>query len=121
MVGGSEASCPASAAGSVLSPTGTASVVLQEKGGREWEGLRNNLSISQAAGRDSSAALPTAWKARRAVLAPLQGGTELGRSGGQPGAGASAFICPQHPEAPGDVLMMGRGSGRGCKRNFFCF
>lgn len=54
MVGGSWASCPASAAGSALSPTGTASVVLQEKGGQEWEGLRNNLSISQAAGRNSS-------------------------------------------------------------------
>lgn len=53
-MGGSRASCPASAAGSALSPTGTASVVLQEEGGREWEGLRNNLSISQAAGRNSS-------------------------------------------------------------------
>ena len=53
-MGGSRASCPASAAGSALSPTGTASVVLQEKGGQEWEGLRNNLSISQAAGRNSS-------------------------------------------------------------------
>ena len=53
-MGGSRASCPASAAGSALSPTGTASVVLQEEGGREWEGRRNNLSISQAAGRNSS-------------------------------------------------------------------
>ena len=53
-MGGCRASCPASAAGSALSPTGTASVVLQEEGGREWEGLRNNLSISQAAGRNSS-------------------------------------------------------------------
>lgn len=36
-----------------LSPTGKASVVLQEKGVGGWEGLRNNLSISQTAGRSS--------------------------------------------------------------------
>lgn len=90
-------------------------------GGGEWEGLRNNLSISQAAGRSSSRLCQPLGRQGELFSLPSKDEHHLEGVEGNLGLGLLQLPASGILEVPREVLVTGRGSDRGYRRNFFCF